>query len=596
MVQPTPDVVPFVLGGPAWSRPTRRAIAAWLTVLTAFVIPLPGLFRGAGSTMEEAFMLVFPRELAAGKLPNRDFLHLYGPGALHVLAGWYSVVGDSLYSERAFGAAQLLAAVLAVFVLTRPWGYRASVPAALTMTVLLITPTGLAALAWPGAFAMALWSLVFGVRALHVDGRSRVVCVTAGGLLVGGALTYRPDLIVAIAIAWLIVLRRYSRAERVRFGGAAVVGLLPVWIHLMQVGIRPVWSGTITDPVFELRPGRRLPTPPTWGELDGALQALTENPVDSPWWGVPALSAPTQVFVWFFATVLLAALWLIAAVVLLRRGAASERTVLFAAIATFGFGIIGQAVQRPDSAHLAWGSTIALSLVPVVVSAALERYRTPSLPPSLRTWADRCLPVGTILLVVLLVAPFFTFRPYLLAARVTAGDRAGGYVVEREGRRFYVNNLDVQSASQQAVDTIGQLAGPDDRLFVGPADLSRTVYSDVMFYYLLHDLEPATYFIEMDPGIADAPDSGLADDVASADWLILTNFWTGWYEPNASTEFGSTEPNDVVADDFCLIGNHADGLVLVYRRCDSGDGVDPSTIGIGPERRASMDREVARRG
>lgn len=420
--------------------------------------------------------------------------------------------------------------------------------------------------------------------------------MTAGGLLVGGALTYRPDLIVAIAIAWLIVLRRYSRAERVRFGGAAVVGLLPVWIHLMLVGIRPVWSGTITDPVFELRPGRRLPTPPTWGELDGALQALTENPVDSPWWGVPALSAPTQVFVWFFATVLLAALWLIAAVVLLRRGAASERTVLFAAIATFGFGIIGQAVQRPDSAHLAWGSTIALSLVPVVVSAALERYRTPSLPPSLRTWADRCLPVGTILLVVLLVAPFFTFRPYLLAARVTAGDRAGGYVVEREGRRFYVNNLDVQSASQQAVDTIGQLAGPDDRLFVGPADLSRTVYSDVMFYYLLHDLEPATYFIEMDPGIADAPDSGLADDVASADWLILTNFWTGWYEPNASTEFGSTEPNDVVADDFCLIGNHADGLVLVYRRCDSGDGVDPSTIGIGPERRASMDREVARRG
>jgi hypothetical protein len=121
------------------------------------------------------------------------------------------------------------------------------------------------------------------------------------------------------------------------------------------------------------------------------------------------------------------------------------------------------------------------------------------------------------------------------------------------------------------------------------------VYSDVVFYYLFPELTPATYFIEMDPGLADKPGSRLASDVDSADWLILTNFWTGWYEPNASTKFGSTQPNQVVAEDFCLIGNFENGLVLVYQHCAKGDGVDPSTIGIGPDRRASMEREKARR-
>ena len=128
---------------------------------------------------------------------------------------------------------------------------------------------------------------------------------------------------------------------------------------------------------------------------------------------------------------------------------------------------------------------------------------------------------------------------------------------------------------------------------VGPADLSRTIYSDVVFYFMFPELTPATYFIEMDPGLADRQGSSLAADVASADWLLLTNFWTGWYEPNASSEFGSDEPNQVVADDFCLVGNYEDALVLLYRACPKGDGVSPEGIGIGAERRSSLERELA---
>ena len=115
-------------------------------------------------------------------------------------------------------------------------------------------------------------------------------------------------------------------------------------------------------------------------------------------------------------------------------------------------------------------------------------------------------------------------------------------------------------------------------MIVGPADLSRTIYSDVSVYYLFPELVPATCYIEMDPGLADREGSGLADDIATADCLLLTNFWTGWNEPNASDEYLSDEHNQAVADNFCLVGQYEDNLVLLFERCEGGGGISPADI------------------
>src|SRR5690606_33484139 len=128
---------------------------------------------------------------------------------------------------------------------------------------------------------------------------------------------------------------------------------------------------------FELRPGRRLPVPPTWGELDGALQALTENPVESPWWRLPSLSASHQIVVWFYVLILVAVANVICAIVRWRRDGATARVVLFAVFAAFGLGLLGQALQRPDSAHLAWGSSVAFSLFAVTVLELMKRFEWP---------------------------------------------------------------------------------------------------------------------------------------------------------------------------------------------------------------------------
>ena len=97
---------------PDRARPRRHRWRDWRTwlVLGALAVlvllPLRGLLRNQGPPMEEGFMLVFPERVLKGDLPNRDFLHLYGPGSLWALAATYKVFGVSLLVERLFGLVQ----------------------------------------------------------------------------------------------------------------------------------------------------------------------------------------------------------------------------------------------------------------------------------------------------------------------------------------------------------------------------------------------------------------------------------------------------------------------------------------------------------
>jgi hypothetical protein len=91
-------------GRSAWSR--RATALVLLLLLVLFLLPLRGLLRSQGPPMEEGFMLVFPERVLKGDLANRDFLHLYGPGSLWVLAGAFKAFGTSLVTERAVALAQ----------------------------------------------------------------------------------------------------------------------------------------------------------------------------------------------------------------------------------------------------------------------------------------------------------------------------------------------------------------------------------------------------------------------------------------------------------------------------------------------------------
>ena len=71
---------------------------------------------------------------------------------------------------------------------------------------------------------------------------------------------------------------------------------------------------------------------------------------------------------------------------------------------------------------------------------------------------------------------------------------------------------------------------------------------------------------------------GLADDIEQADFVVLTNFWSGWLEPNTSVQRQSQEHNQAIADNFCLVGQYESNLLLLFERCEGGGGISGADV------------------
>jgi hypothetical protein len=491
--------------------------------------------------MEEGFMLVFPELVLEGQVPNRDFLHLYGPASLWVLAAVFRVAGATLEAERAVGFLQQLAVVLGIFVAIRPWGRWVAAAGAVLTAVVVLPPIGLTALAWVGAVAFGLWSL-------HVvlgDRSERALAL--GGFLGAMALLYRPDLVVAVGLSALVVaLGMQGRRRWIYLGslvGTATAGYL---VHAAMAGLGNVVTGLFVDPVFHLRGGRTLPLPPSWDAFDGFLQRaglLAEPP-----WPLPAPPSPAQLSIWLLLILAADVVLVVAGIRAFRQR--GDRRLL--ALALFAVGLLPQALQRADSTHLAWVSCVPLGLVPAAISDLLRNRLT----PVRRGAAAAVLPA----LLTLTLVPDFTWRAYSDYAAQTFGVRSDAGTMERDGRRFLYGRPDAVEAVNDLLPLVDELTDPGDRLFVGTGDLRKTPYSEAFLYYLLPELEPATRYIEMDPGVANAEGSGMAEEIASADVLILSSIRDDWVEPNDSRDLGPDEPNQVVAAQFCLVESFGDGL------------------------------------
>jgi hypothetical protein len=523
-------------------------VLAVTIVALVFAIPLRGLLRAQGPPMEEGFMLVFPERVLKGAIPNRDFLHLYGPGSLWALAGVFKVFGVSLLTERFFGLVQQLAIVFGVFTLARSWGRTVAVAGALT-SGLLIIPFGLTALAWVGGVGLAVCGLAFGIHKRSF---------TAGALL-GLAILFRLDLILAVTLATFALARGLDRPRVKRLVAGIAVGLAPYVVHIATAGPGHVVKGMVLDPVFRLRGGRGLPVPPPWSHLDGFLQragALAQ--LD---WPVPSLARPAQLFVSFFVLLGVIAFLLFAAWRAIRSEPASITTRTLLVVALFSLGIVPQVLQRVDSAHFEWVACVPFGFLPVALFD-MARRRWPHVKPG---WFARGAGVATLALVVV-VLPAFTVSTWADYTLQTFGLHRSAFEIRHDGRIFYYGRPDRALAAQEVIDAAARITKPGDKLFVGPVNLRKTPYSDAYLYYMLPDLVPSTYYIEMDPGVANTDDSGLDRQLASSDIAILSSIWDNWSEPNDSRKTGSAKAQHVLARDFCRVGTYQ-GLYQLYRKC-----------------------------
>jgi hypothetical protein len=536
---PTPGTSPL-----RWDR--RDAIAlAFLGLVVA--LPLVGLLRYQGPPMEEGFMLAFPEQILDGRFPHRDFLHLYGPGSLYVLAVVYAVFGADLTVERMVGLVQLLAFTGGLYALLRPWGRRLAAPAAAIGFVILLMPLGLAALAWNGALALGICAVASGAAAVrHPVERSGRRLAAVAGVLGGAALLYRPDMVLAVGLGLGVVwweLDRRRRTPLLVAAGATVALYVP---HLLVSGPADSFRGMFLEPVVELRDGRALPVPPSWDRIDGFLQRA--GALRTTGWPLPMPELSHQIHLWFWLVPLSIVLTVAVAWVLGRREPGSARATSFWPASLFGAALISQALQRPDTTHLAWVTCVTFPLAVVATSWLLERWR-PAWPLPART----ALAVGAVLAVLVVVIPFYPLRTYADLVGQSFGRNRFGFEIRNGDRWFYYGDEATAADAQRVVDELAERSRPGQRLVVGPQDLSRTNYSDSFFYHLFPELVPGTRYIEMDPGIADTDESGLAVELEHNDWLIRSVVADGWEEPNTSAESRSPAANRVVEREYCEV-------------------------------------------
>jgi hypothetical protein len=249
---------------------------------------------------------------------------------------------------------------------------------------------------------------------------------------------------------------------------------------------------------------------------------------------------------------------------LLRQDRASFTARVLATVAVFSIGLMPQAIQRVDSAHFAWVSCVPVAFLPIAITEVLRAWK-----PRLRLRARNVIAGGSVLLFLFAVLPSFTVRRYTDFSAQSIGIHRIAYKIEHKGRVFYYGRPEAARAANELLPVADRISEPGDRLFVGPTDLRKTPYSDAYLYYMLPDLDPATYYIEMDPGVANDENSGLDEDLRSADIVILSSIWNDWDEPNDARKFGPNLPNEILERDFCLVEKFGRGDVYeLYRRCD----------------------------
>ena len=567
------DAPPAAPDARPWYRRTDWLLPAAI-VAVAVLLPARGVFRAPGPPMEEGFMLVFPERLLEGDIPNKDFLHLYGPGSIWVIAALFKIAGISIWTARVFGFLQLVGLIAGTTYVGYRWGRWPAAVGGVVTAIIIIPPIGVTALAWVGGVALALWAVILAVRVFDAGHTGRRTLFVAG-LVAGFALLFRPDLIVALGLslgALLVWALDWDKRRQLVLG--LVAGCSPYLVHLLLAGPGNAITGMVTEPVFDLRPGRKLPFPPPTDHFTSFLNraySLREFP-----WPLPAADQPMQIAVWFWILAAVCVALVVMGVQAKRAG--SPHGWRLVALGLLAFGLLPQAIQRSDTAHLSWVSCVPFGLLPAFVAETVGRRRAAA--PAGSVLSRPFVPKVAVLapLALMLIFPHFTYRWYADYVVQSTGRDRPVWGIEHRGRFFYYGRADVAAAAEELLDDVERVSEPGQRLIVGTGDLRKTPYSEAYLYFMLPQLEPGTHYIEMDPGVANAEDSGLADELRASDVVILSTVYDDWDEPNTSRDLGSDEPNEVLAEEYCLHGSYgtngvdADGaerpVYELHVRCD----------------------------
>jgi hypothetical protein len=535
------------------TRVTAKRLGIGVALVAVTIAISARSFERPGPGMDEGILVAYPELIRAGLVPGRDFESFYGPGDPYLVAGGFELFGASVNTERAIGLAFELAIVLAVFALLLGWGEASAFLGAL-LTAALIVPLGLAATAWFGAVALGLLGMATLARWDPRSGRRWQPSLA--GLLAGLAIVFRPDLAPAVLLGATPLLFAHPPAVRRRAAYGFGIALIPLLAWVAIVG--PHHLRLLVDDLNSSRAGRRLPLP-------GPASALGEILIASAL-GIVAMLA-----------------------ISLREWRADfdDRARTLLALGAFSIGLLPAMVQRADSAHVLGSGCVIVGLS---VAAATEgwraRRRSTAEPAGGSLAAATGLALGLLLVGATVHAGGITLKQNAL------GTEPQGHNVIDSGRSFPIESAQNAAGLNPLLTRIDHLAKTGDSVFVGPSDLRVTNYADSYLYFLLPRLVPASKYTEVNLGTANADDSGLADELRQADFLLLTSQYETLDDPDPGADAGSPEPGETVRREFCVVAAGGSYRLFARRqtagpekseipRCPQG-GLDrprPRTIG-----------------
>lgn len=489
-----------------------KALPDWaIATVGGSILLLPQLWR-PGPEMDEGMVLSYAVRILKGAVPYRDFQTFYGPGNLWAVGGAFEVFGAHQVVERLVGLTYVLVAAVALCAIVGRASRRAAL-ASVVLVVSIATDSGVWAYATRGAVAFLIAGIALGTGHSRSSERPRLA---AAGACAGAAILFRFDFILPVLMSSPFVVSNASRRARIAYvaAGCSSVALYAPYLALAGMGgVRR----TARD-ILASSPGRRLPIPVPTSLPAGAL-----------------LLGGGLALTFIFAI----------GIVRWRRRAAHWAPLLAVGLAVVG--AVPMMFSRADAAHIEPIALLVFGTLPLAAALHPETFETNRILSNVAAFG---IALSLVWGVGALLARLLVVDARAVAKRSSS---YAGSVVRSEGRSFILADKQEEGQVQSIASILDRQARPGQRLFVGPLDLRRTFNGPTYLYFLFPRLTPASYYMEFNPWTANRPGSGLSHDLMRARWLILDSKWDAVYEPNASRRLGSSAPNRVVRDDFCLL-------------------------------------------
>lgn len=507
-----------------WPAPRWRTPAACVAVLVLSTLLMVPAFDSPAPALDEGLLVAYPAQMLKGAWPQRDFYDPYGPGSVVTVAAAYEIFGESLQTERLVGAAYRLAIIGAAFGLALCWGLGAAIVGAILVGATLVGSVG--APASIGYWALALLGYMLLARGLLRPTERNRKLIPAAGVLLGASLLMRIDFLAATALATVPAALVIPARDRKRFIAGVSAGVALLLVHFAVVGPHAVWRSLQIGLGARSRPQR----PPFASDLAEivALYAL--------------------------ATILLLA----AGFLLERRARRDPEARVLLGAGLWGVGMGSFALTKLDVPHTIISSLAVLAMLPV---AAIVLARGDLLQRPTPTAARRVAIAAVSAVGFFACAEAIRFPLYHQVKELLTGSREPSLLVSNAGRSFRLADPQQAQEAQSTLATLDRLAHQGDSLFVGPQDLRTAGTNGVFFYFLLPQLRPASYFMDVDQHTINRPSNGFARELPRADFLVLE----AGPPPNSTTDLGPPTANEIVAKRFCL--RSESGMYRLYQRC-----------------------------